>query len=208
MTDSMEYESSLFLQVAESMITHNVNTAIKYAAIGVDCYLDDPFLMKIPIVKTIAGTATGAKIRDAHFAKKIMIFLAAFQSGNLSEDTLHDFRIRFGDDEKYREKLLEQIMIYNDRFIEAEKSGIFANLLLAHLNNNISWEEWLSVSFSLERFDLTAAKEFTAVCASPASSVTDNAACAIVAAGLARQDGTSLQINTRGDLLYKYGINA
>jgi len=186
--------------------------ATDYAEIGLDSFVTDEVLKEIPIVKTLVGLTRGAlKVREIHFAKKLMTFLKHFHSGKLSEDKMNGFKREFEENTSYRERVLEQIMIYNDRFIEVNKSEIYANLFLAHLNGKYNWESFLSLSSCLEKLNLSTIDFFHEMAKESKpfyrgySQFDDNVAL-LITAGLIQQWGTHIQITAHGIYLYFYGI--
>lgn len=123
---------------------------------------------------------------------------------------MNEFRNKLTN-KSYLEKVLEQIMIFNDRFIEVEKSKIYANLFLAYLNSKFNWDDFLSLSICLEKLNLITidflhnmAKEEKPFYKG-FSEFDDNVAM-LISAGLIQQWGTHIQVTNHGVYLYFYGI--
>jgi hypothetical protein len=121
------------------------------------------------------------------------------------------FKEKFSQDKAYKEKVLEQIMIFNDRFINAKKSQISANLFLAHLNDKFDWEAFISLLDCLDKLNLSAidyldnfAKEDNDF-HKGYHEFNDNVNF-LVSAGIAQIWGNHLTINAHGQYLYHYGI--
>ncbi len=112
---------------------------------------DGGIIQEVPGLKATIGFIKS--IKEAHFERKISTFMRTFHSHVLPEDVMVDFRIRFEDDKAYRNKVMDVITIYNDRFIEDKKCELFASLFLAHLNKKISWDDFRRLSSVLERIE-------------------------------------------------------
>lgn len=105
-------------ELGKALVTTNFDNASDYAEIGLDSFVSNEVLKEIPIVKTIVGVVRGGlKAKEIFFAKKILTFLKEFYSSKLTQDKLSKFKLEFKEDYKYREKVIEQIMIFNETFI-------------------------------------------------------------------------------------------
>jgi hypothetical protein len=142
-------------EVAKALVSNNLDNALDYAEIGLDAFVSDDILKEIPIVKTVVGVVkSGLKVREIFFTKKILTFLKEFHSGKLPKDKFDDFKREFDTDEKYREKVTEQIMVFNDNFLQIEKSKVFANLFAAHLNGVYGWDYFVNLSVCLNQLNM------------------------------------------------------
>jgi len=206
----MDEEKSIEKVVQNGLESPTMDLTIDYAELALDSFLDNDAIKEIPIVKSVIGIVKGGlKIREIHFAKKLLTFMKEFHSGNLDVAK----REKFQADSKFRNSVVEQIMILNDRFLEIEKSKILANLFSAHLNDKFDWEGFLSLSYCAERLNLTAI-DFLKEMADEEkpfyrgySQFDDNVAF-LISAGIAQQWGTHLAVTTHGQYLYFYGIKA
>ncbi|RXK81275.1 hypothetical protein [Filimonas effusa] len=220
MAENLESNESLSSQIKKSIIEKNLDTGLDYAELGLDSFIADGVLKEIPIVKTIMGFAgTGLKIKEAFFAKKILTFLSTFHAGKLSDEKMVDFRIRMEDDQKYREEVLEIVMVYIDRFMEVKQAEIFANLFQAHLNGRIEWDFLRTLLFSLQQLNVGALPELVKISEQAAKSANTRGfviemhapntyISALVAAGLGQQVGNYVKGNRAAFFLYRYGILA
>lgn len=189
-----------------------MDLTIEYAELALDSFLDNEIIKEIPIVKSIVGIIKGGiKIREIHFAKKLLTFLKEFHSAKLDDSIRIEFQQKFKSDTKYHNSVVEQIMILNERVLEIEKSKILANLFTSHLNNKFNWNDFLSLSYCTERLNLIAIDYLDEISKEEKpfykgySQFDDNAAF-LIAAGVAQQWGTHLQITAHGQYLYFCGI--
>lgn len=142
-------------EIGKALISNNLDNALDYAEIGLDTFVSDDILKEIPIVKTVVGVVkSGLKVKEIFFTKKILTFLKEFHSGKLSEEKLSKFQYEFDSNEKYREKVLQEIMLFNDTFLQIEKSKVFANLFAAHLNGAYGWDDFINLSYCLNQLNM------------------------------------------------------
>ncbi len=142
-------------EVGIALVSSNFDNALDYAEIGLDAYVSDDILKEIPIVKTLVGVVkSGLKVKEIFFAKKVLTFLKEFHSGKLPNDKFDKFQKEFTTDEKYRAKVMEQIMVFNDTFLQVEKSKVFANLFAAYLNGAYAWDDFTNLSYCLNQMNM------------------------------------------------------
>jgi len=147
----MNIDLSLTKAISKEITHTTLDMAIDYSKMGFDEIINNDILKEIPIIKTIASiTRISINIREIFFVKKLLTFLKEFHSQEIDEDKLHKFKIQFDTDEKYRIKVTEQIMIYNDAFLIVEKSKILAKLFRAHIEGTFDWDyfNYLSICLS------------------------------------------------------------
>ncbi|KYG83495.1 hypothetical protein [Roseivirga echinicomitans] len=82
-----------------------------------------------------------------------MIFLEQFHSKGIDENKLKKFKDKFNENSKHRNHVLETILLLNEKFIDTEKSKILANLFSAHIEENLTWEDFFKISFILSNLN-------------------------------------------------------
>ncbi len=209
---SEKKNKSIEKTVEEGLISPSIDLAVDYSELALDNFLDNDAIKEIPIVKSIVGIVKGGmKVREIHFAKKLLSFIKEFHSGKLDQSKMTKFQEKFNTDIKYRNSVVEQIMILNERFIEIEKSKIIANLFAAHLNEKFGWQEFKSLSYCVDRLNLSSLDFIEEMSKEEKpfykgySQFDDNVAF-LISAGMAQQWGTHLQFTAHGIYIYFYGI--
>tara|TARA_B110000114_G_C14999342_1_gene360004 strand:- start:197 stop:916 length:720 start_codon:yes stop_codon:yes gene_type:complete len=153
--ESYQEHKNTSKEIGKALVSKNFDNSLDYAEIGLDTFVSDDVLKEIPIVKTVVGVVkSGLKIKEIFFTKKILTFLKEFHSGKLPLKKLEKFQKEFDGKIKYREKVLQEIMVLNDNFIQIEKSKIFANLFLAHLNESYGWDDFMNLSYCLNQLNM------------------------------------------------------
>jgi len=123
-----------------------------FLELPLDALTESEILKEVPIVKTfLALFKAGVAYRERAFIKKILKFLVAYNSGNVDHDRLLEFKSAFQLDNKYRDKVLDFLLIEIDRIGTEEKSQVLAKLFVSYLNGFISWEYFVHLSICLEQ---------------------------------------------------------
>jgi hypothetical protein len=153
--ESYQEHKNTSSEVAKALVSNNFDNALDYAEIGLDAFVNDDILKEIPIVKTVVGVVkSGLKVKEIFFTKKILTFLKEFHSGKLPKVKFKKFQEEFNNEKKYREKVLQEIMVFNDTFVQIEKSQVFANLFSAHLNESYGWDDFVNLSYCLNQLNM------------------------------------------------------
>jgi hypothetical protein len=215
-----EQESPEEMSVAEivknNLMEPNFEIGQEYAEMALDHFMDEGIWKDAPLIGTgVRAVKTLLAVKEAFERKKISSFLKQFHSGNLPEEKMVEFRIRLEDEPTFRADVLEQVMVMNNRFIEVEKSKIYANLFVACLNGKFDWNDLRNLAICLEKFHLAGLNFFHKVARGEGNGNTpyyigdsqfETETTFLIAAGMARQWGTHFIVNTLGQYLYVYGI--
>jgi hypothetical protein len=208
----LKSDNSIEKIVQDGLEIPAIDLTVDYAEIALDSFLDNDAIKEIPIVKTIVGFVRGGlKVREIFFAKKLLTFMKEFHGGSLNAIKKEEFLSRFKQDKKYRESVVEQVMILNERFLEIEKSKILANLFAAHLNGKFDWEWYCDLSVCLDNLHLRGIRLFQEMENKKKPfydgyNTGSEEEALLSSAGIVFRWGTHLQISAHGQYLYYYGI--
>jgi hypothetical protein len=199
--------------IKNELVKPGFDLSIDYAEIGLDTFLDNEAIKEFPIVKSIIGGVKGIMaVRDIFSAKKLITFFKEFHSGSLSAEKRFEFLEKLNSDSKYRNSVIEQVTILNERFISIEKSRILSNLLKAHINGKFDWEGFCQLSECLDDIHTRAfgVLEETAKSERPFHLKTyeheKDGGGVLFSAGLCIIHGNHYSVNAYGQCLYYYGI--
>jgi hypothetical protein len=132
--------------LSKELVSNSGDLLVDLADIGINNVLDDGIINEIPILKTIASVCKiGLNIRDRFFAKKIVYFIASFSAGQKDADKYNKFISEMNND-KFRSKVTEQIIITVDRLDTALKAQIISNFLISLINEKITWDDFMQFS--------------------------------------------------------------
>lgn len=148
--------------IETGLISPFIDISTDLAEIAIDKILVDGILKELPIVKSLTTITKGAfAIKDLYFNKKILTFFQELHNKNINDEEYEKFINKFQADKTYRNKVVEQIVILNDRFIDAQKSKILANLLKAHIYHKIDFTTFMEISQALEAINSKGLKVIT-----------------------------------------------
>ncbi|WP_179416156.1 hypothetical protein HDF19_08465 [Mucilaginibacter sp. E4BP6] len=180
-----------------------------YAEIGIDKLLDNAAFKEMPVVKTIVSLSKGAlAIREIVVARKLIVFLQQFHKGLHSQSDVDKMIKNLVSDSGKRDRIIEQIIIMNERYIESKQSVVHANLLLAYLKSRLTWNELSDLLIcldalhprSMDYLEQLEKQNFVFLPALSSSWVGS-----LIAVGLTLQKGPH-KINELGRKLYYYGV--
>lgn len=145
--------SQLAISFRDSLKNHASSLVTDFAEIGLDAFLNDGLLKEIPFLSTVTSVyQLGKSIQERHHLNKMMVFLKEFNDSIVSDEQLESYQNKFINNEKFRSKELEYIVIIIDRYIGYNKPKYLAKLYLAYLKKVISWDIFLTYSEIIDRF--------------------------------------------------------
>jgi hypothetical protein len=176
-----------------------------------DNLLDNELLKEIPIVKTFINTANIAlAYKEKSFLKKTLKFITTFNNGDISEDSFLEFQEMFITNPNFADNVLENILLFLDRITEEEKASFLAQLFLAYLNGNITWEEFIHLSICLEKLHPKVYGFLKRIAKTDSFSITKRYPLhesLLTSAGIGNRHGTKFEVNEFGQKLFKYGLS-
>ncbi|WP_312345701.1 hypothetical protein [Chryseobacterium binzhouense] len=153
---SSNSNNSLSNSFSSEITNTTLDLAIDYAEVGMDEFFDG-ILKEIPFVKTLYSFGKiGYSVKERFFVKKLLTFLQEFHSKEIPDDKLIKFRLKFETDKKYKEKVVENLLVYTDTFLNIEKAKIFANLFRSYINEIYDWKYFLGLADCLNSININA----------------------------------------------------
>lgn len=205
----MEHNTSIIKSVKNEFLNSTIDLTIDYAEIGLDTFLDNNAIREIPFVKTVVGIVKfGLSVKEMFDLKKLLIFFKELNDNTISEEKLNSFKSKFNTDEKYRNKVVEAIVLWNERYLDINKSRILANLIKAHIEGNLTWDELNDLSPVL---DTIHPKGFKFIKKMSEQNWVNHGRNhdyepLMYSCGIGLRHGTSFTISKMGQDLYYYGI--
>lgn len=121
-----------------------------YSEIELDSVLDDGIVKDIPIIRSIVGLyKTTITIRDRIFMKKILLFLGKLQDVDPAKKI--KFIEKIEADEKFRDRLGENLLLILDRLDDYEKAQLLAIIFKAYILNGIDYATFRNLARSIDR---------------------------------------------------------
>jgi hypothetical protein len=146
-----KFDVNLSRQFCNELLDPSIDLGVDYSEIFIDDLIDNEVLKNIPIIKTFVGAIKGGiAINQFFFAKKLLTFIATFNVG-LNPAKKLKFQEQINNDERFRKKVSEQVMVFIDRFLEITQAKISANLLKSFAEEKIDYPQLVSLNISLEK---------------------------------------------------------
>ena len=137
--------------VKNEIIEKTIDLTTDYFELGLDAFLDENLLKEIPLVKSLVTFYNiASSVKDRHNVKKILTFFQEFHKQTIDPEKYKEFLHKFISHQSYNKKVVETIILLNERFLEIEKSKVLANLTRAHIEGNLSWAEFENIYVVLD----------------------------------------------------------
>ena len=213
---------SLIDEVESEIFKTSLDLSKDFSEIGLDMIMENELISKIPIVNTAAAFYNiGKELHKRHYLRNLLTFLSEFHSGQISEEELLKFKMKFEENPKFRTKILELILMHNERFNRTIKSKIMGNLFRAYINGDITFEKLTHLLEILESITVRGLKIL--------ETLGNNDSCKyfvlgktpfwleeikfsnyefilLTSCGIANLDRQILDVNDDGVAIYNYGI--
>lgn len=142
----MEEEKGLIKTVEKEIFDYSLDLGIEYAELGLDAIVNTGVLKEIPVIKSLYGAYNIYSSVSSRFrVKKILTFLKQLNSKTIEIQKLEKFKQDF-EDEKYRDEVLETVILLNERFLNVEKSKVLANFLRCLIEEKITYSDFQHLS--------------------------------------------------------------
>lgn len=133
-------------QFCKEILEPSLDLGIDYSELFIDDLIENEAIKEIPIVKSVVGLIkTGISINQFWFAKKLLTFIKEFNSGDIDQNKKKLFQEKISNDDKFRKKVTEQLMVFIDRHIEITKSKILSNIFKAYIEEKITYNNFISI---------------------------------------------------------------
>lgn len=144
---TQDFEKSLFRE--------SIDVIGDYIELGIDAFINDGVLKDVPIVNTIVAVLkVGKNIHDRNLLKQTLTFINEFNSNNISEEKIKEYREQIEKDPKKCAEELGRVLLYLNNFIDKEKSIMLAKLFKAYVSQTITWNEFCEYSEIINRIFL------------------------------------------------------
>jgi hypothetical protein len=156
--------TSLSSQFSKELLEPSIDLSVDYSEVFIDDLIEDGILKEIPIVKSVVGVIkAGISINQFWFAKKLLTFIREFNTGQIDSEKKIKFQEKINSDLKYRKKVTEQVMVFLDKYLEINKAKVSANLFKAFVEEKLTYDQFISISISLDRLHPESFKFFNEI---------------------------------------------
>ncbi|NAY92113.1 hypothetical protein GTQ34_09290 [Muricauda sp. JGD-17] len=159
MEEHTDEKNLLPANIEKEIFETSLDLSLDFAEVGLDTILENDLIKEIPIVKTaVAFYSVGKELHKRHHIRNILTFLGEFHSGVISPEKLDKFKTKFEGNPKFRNKVLELIIVHNERFNKTIKAKIMGNLFRAYINGHYDYERLNHLLEILESITVRALK--------------------------------------------------
>lgn len=207
--DEQNAETGLTKKFEEQLFDQSIDLGSDYADLGLENMLDNELLKHIPFVKTlVAFYHIGSSYNARHNVKKILVFLQAFHSKTIEPQKLTEFKNKFDKNPKFRDRVMETVLVYNEKFIEVSQSAVLAHLFRAYIEGKIEWGSFSQLAFIVNNLHPIAYESLEVMEVTGWANHDRHPAieALMLSAGIGHRHGTSFSITETGRQLYDYGI--
>ena len=125
----------------------------EYAEIGLDALTEESLFKDVPFISTAVSIyRIGKTLRERNHIAKLISFLTEMNNGIANEKERLKYQEKFRNNEKFRTKELEYVMLLIDRYVSFDKPQILARLYLAYLDDNLTWGEFKKYAEVIDHF--------------------------------------------------------
>ena len=123
-----------------SIFSNSFELVSDYIELGIDDFINNEKLNKIPIVNTIVAVLkVGKDIHDRNLLRQTLTFIKEFNSGNISKDKLVAYKSTIENNPKKCEEELGRILLLLNNFIDIKKSIMLSRIFKAYVNEKLNW---------------------------------------------------------------------
>jgi hypothetical protein len=130
--------------------------------VALDSLLEPGILRDIPILGALAKGANFVfSVRDCLFLKKLSKVLFCLDS--VPWETRNDFCDSLKSDPKFRQRLMDGVILLIERLDDVEKADLFGKIFSAYVSSRIAYDDFRILGYALDRVyltDLHTLKEF------------------------------------------------
>ncbi|MCX6351316.1 MAG: hypothetical protein NTX03_05585 [Bacteroidetes bacterium] len=123
---------------------------VEGAEITIDHFLEESVLKEIPFFGTLyKATKAAFGLRESIFAKKVFKFLIELK--DIPKEKREEFINNLEENKEYRQKVGEKLIILIEQLDDIEKPQIIGKLLMAAINEDITYEGFLRLSSIVQK---------------------------------------------------------
>lgn len=123
---------------------------------SLDSIFESEVLQKVPIVGTLVAICkTGLILKNRNLIRQTLQFMYELNNGLLEKEKKIEFSNRLQSGDKTAKEEIERIMLILDSTIDLEKSRILARLVIAYINETLTYAQFHELTDILNRFYLS-----------------------------------------------------
>lgn len=140
-------ETEIIPSFRDSLFRDSTDILKEYGEVAIDTILGQGLLSDIPIVNTVTAICkTGLNIKERNYLRQTFAFIKGFNSGNMEQSKIDEYRGKLISDKIRAERELGRIVVILDSTIEQEQSEILGRFYKAYIWGNYDWDMFRQLS--------------------------------------------------------------
>ena len=140
-------ETDIIPSFRDSLFRDSTDILKEYGEIAIDTILGQGLLSSLPIVSTVAAICkTGLNIKERNYLRQTIAFIKGFNSGNMEQSKIDEYREKLISDRIKAEQELGRIVVILDSTIEQEQSEVLGRFYKAYIYGNYDWDMFRQLS--------------------------------------------------------------
>ena len=140
----------------DSIFRDGTDILKEYGEIVIDTIWSQSLLSSLPIINTITAICkTGLNIKERNYLKQTIAFIKGFNSGNMEQSKIEEYRKKLVSDRKRAEQELGRIVVILDSTIEQKQSEVLGRFYKAYIWGNYDWDMFRQLSTANQKLFFT-----------------------------------------------------
>lgn len=202
-------ETDIISSFRDSLFCNSIDVLKEYGEIAIDAVLGQGLLSSLPIVNTVTALCkTGINLKERNYLRQTLAFIKGFNSGNIEQAKLDEYREKIICDKIKAERELGRIMIILDSTIEHAQSEVLGRFYKAYILGNYDWDLFRQLSAANQKlffndYETIHFINYKMVCSEDVSPLQRSSIERLQAVGLVLADG-EIQTTAGTSILNKY----
>lgn len=202
-------ETAIIPAFRDSLFCDSTEIIKEYGEIAIDAILGQGLLSNLPIINTVTAICkTGLNIKERNYLKQTIAFIKGFNSGNMEQFKIEEYRKKLVSDRKKAEQELGRILVILDSTLEQEQSEVLGRFYKAYIWGNYDWDMFRQLSAANQKlffndYEMIARIGYDSVCSENITPLQRSSIERLQAVGLVLAEG-EIKMTFGTSLLHKY----
>lgn len=202
-------ETDIIPAFRDSLFCDSTEIIKEYGEIAIDAILGQGLLSDLPIINTVTAICkTGLNIKERNYLKQTLAFINGFNSGNMNQSKIQEYRKTLVSDRKKAEQELGRIVVILDSTIDQEQSEVLGRFYKAYIWGNYDWNMFRQLSSANQRlfyndYEMISHIGYNSVCSENITPLQRSSIERLQAVGLVLADG-EIKMTLGTSVLHKY----
>ena len=202
-------ETDIIPAFRDSLFCDSTEIIKEYGEIAIDAILGQGLLSDFPIINTVTAICkTGLNIKERNYLKQTLAFIKGFNSGNMDQSKIQEYRKKLVSDRRKAEQELGRIMVILDSTIDQEQSEVLGRFYKAYIWGNYDWDMFRQLSSANQRlfyndYEMISRIDYDSICSENITPLQRSSIERLQAVGLVMANG-EIKMTLGTSVLHKY----